>query len=86
MRSAINSAPAKTEICNMRDMATPKIAACAVASPKYAIRRQTTKQPSGAAANATPIPASTALVMKSSSTVLYLLMGVIMIVVVMVLI
>ena len=63
----------------MRDMATPKIAAWAVASPKYAIRRQTTKQPSGAAANATPIPASTALVMKSSSTVLYLLMGVIMI-------
>ena len=61
----------------MRDMATPKIAAWAVASPKYAIRRQTTKQPSGAAANATPIPASTALVMKSSSTVLYLLMGVI---------
>ena len=44
----------------MRDMATPKIAAWAVASPKYAIRRQTTKQPSGAAANATPIPASTA--------------------------
>ena len=61
----------------MRDMATPKIAAWAVASPKYAIRRQTTKQPSGAAANATPIPASTALVMKSSSTVFYLLMGVI---------
>jgi hypothetical protein len=51
-------------------MATPKIAAWAMASPKYAILLQTTKQPSGAAANATPMPANTALVMKSSSIML----------------
>ena len=63
----VMSTPIKTEIENPRDRATPRIAAWAVASPKYAIRRHTTKQPSGPAANATAAPASAARHRKSSS-------------------
>lgn len=50
-----------------RANATPRIAACPVASPKWAMRRQTTKQPSGVAVRATPSPARSARIRKSSS-------------------
>ena len=67
MANAATSTPIKTEMENPRDRATPRIAAWAVASPKYAIRRQTTKQPKGPDANATATPASAARHRKSSS-------------------
>ena len=56
-----------TENSNIKDNDMPSSAECAVDSPKYAILRHTTKQPNGAAARATPIPARAALTMKSSS-------------------
>src|SRR5690606_5515324 len=48
----------------------PSRAECAMVSPKYAMRRQTTKQPSGAAAIAMPMPATSARAKKSSSIVM----------------
>ena len=67
MATAVSTTPMNSDIENARDSATPRMAACAVASPKYAIRRHTTKQPSGPAAMATAVPASAARSRKSSS-------------------
>src|SRR5918996_3313784 len=47
--------------------AMPSSALCASAWPKKAMRRQTTKQPSGPASAATPTPPRIARTMKSSS-------------------
>ena len=65
--SPTNMAPAKIENSNVNDSAIPSNAKCAVASPKYAILRHTTKHPKGAAASATPTPPSEARIIKSSS-------------------
>src|SRR3990167_483846 len=50
----------------IRPTATPSSAECAMVSPKKAIRRHTTKAPSGAATTATPTPAARARQRKSS--------------------
>src|SRR6185437_4101762 len=51
---------------NRMPSATPSSAECDSVSPKYAMRRHTTKDPSGPATTATPIPASSARSTKSS--------------------
>src|SRR5262249_10334817 len=51
-----------------RPSAMPVSPACATASPKYAMRRQTTKQPSGAATSARPRPANSARSKNGSAT------------------
>ena len=53
------------------DNAIPNTEACAVASPKYAILRQTMKHPKGPAASAIPIPANAARIRKLSNIVFF---------------
>ena len=67
MSNAATRVPANMGISNDKAIAIPSIAAWAVASPKYAILRQTTKQPNGAAISATPTPAIEARTIKSSN-------------------
>src|SRR5690606_1602407 len=59
--------PAVNSSWSRKASATPRRAEWAIVSPKYAMRRQTTKQPSGPATSARPIPATRARVKKSSS-------------------